>query len=219
MLVRALHQAEITSRCNLRCKYCVHPKMPRPKVDMSMQTFERVLHLVKGYHAAGTQRELSMHGIGESLVHPQFAEMVVMARRELPNIDLTLATNGVIMDDEIAGMLAVNRVRTWVSLHRPERAGPAIEALKRQDILAGVSADPSVAAVDWAGQVDWHVSAAPNRCMWLAQGMAIAFADGRIGTCGFDGQGTDGVIGTVYDAPQELRVKPYSLCDGCNQIH
>jgi len=28
-----IHQIEITSRCNLRCKYCVHPHMERAKVD------------------------------------------------------------------------------------------------------------------------------------------------------------------------------------------
>lgn len=219
MKVTQIHQVELTSRCNLRCQYCVHRTMPRPKMDMTMETFERVLYLVDGFVRAGHQHELNLCGIGESTIHPHFAEMVHVARETLPSIDLTMATNGVGMTDEIASVLAANGVRTWVSLHRPEKASLAVEKLRKVGILAGVSADPSIAAVDWAGQVKWHVSAAPNRCMWLATGMAIAWSDGRIGTCSFDGQGSDGAIGTVWDEPDTLISKPYSLCDTCHMSH
>ncbi|MFA6213559.1 MAG: radical SAM protein [Candidatus Obscuribacterales bacterium] len=217
MLVTQIHQVEITSRCNLACKYCVHPKMPRHKMDMTREVFEKVLDRVAGYVAKGTQHELNLAGIGESTIHPQFTEFVRMARRRLPHIDLTMATNGVGLTEAMVRVMAEARMRVWVSLHRPEKAGPAIELLKQYGILAGVSADPSIAAVNWAGQINWHVSAAPSRCMWQAQGLAIAWSDGRLGTCSFDGQGTDGVIGTVWDEPETLFVKPYSLCKGCHQ--
>ena len=216
-LVTQIHQCEITSRCNLRCKYCVHGTMPRPKMDMTAEVFEKVLDRVAGYVAHGTQHELNLAGIGESTIHPQFCEFVAHARERLPTIDLTMATNGVGLTEDMAQAMAVARMRVWVSLHRPEKAGPAIELLKRYEVLAGVSADPSLAAVNWAGQINWHVSATPTRCMWQAEGMAIAWADGRLGTCSFDGQGTDGVIGTVWDEPDTLFVKPYSLCNGCHQ--
>ena len=188
-------------------------------MDMTLETFERVLYLVKGYEAAGRQHELNIAGIGESTIHPQFVEFVRLARDTLPNMELTMATNGVAMTEDIAQELADARVKVFVSLHRPEKAGLAIEILKRHRILHGVSADPSVAAVNWAGQVDWHVSAQPTTCMWLAMGMAIAWSDGRIGTCSFDGQGEDGVIGTVWDEPHTLFSKPYSLCKTCHMAH
>lgn len=89
--------------------------------------------------------------------------------------------------------------------------------LKRAGCLVGVSADPSIAATNWAGQVDWHVSASERECPWIRQGWAIVLSDGRIATCSFDGQGTDGIIGTVADDPSTPRVKPYSLCPGCDQ--
>ncbi len=219
MKVQQIHQVELTSRCNLRCRYCVHSKMPRPKMDMAMDIFEQVLYLVRGFVSRGTQHELNLCGIGESTIHPQFSEMVHLAREMLPGIDLTMATNGVGMTKEIASTLAAKGVRVWASLHRPEKAALAVEMLKKVGVLAGVSVDPSLASVNWAGQVDWHVSAQPTRCMWLANGMAIAWSDGRIGTCSFDGQGTDGVIGTVWDDPDNLTIKPYSLCAGCHMTH
>ena len=181
---------------------------------MTLETFKRVLELVAGFP---DQHELNLCGIGESTLHPQFCEFVALARERLPNIDLTMATNGVGLTEAHAAQMQISRVRVWVSLHRPEKASLAIELLKRYGVLAGVSADPSISAVDWAGQVDWHVSAAPSRCMWQAQGMAIAWSDGRLGSCSFDGQGADGSIGTVWDDPKTIFVKPYSLCNTCHQ--
>lgn len=216
MLISQIHQVELTSRCNLRCQYCVHRNMPRPKMDMTLETFERVLYLVAGFP---DQHELNLCGIGESTLHPQFCEFVARARERLPYIDLTMATNGVGLTEEHAIQMSVSRVRAWVSLHRPEKAGIAIELLKRYGVLAGVSADPSISAVNWAGQVDWHVSAPATRCMWKALGMAIAWSDGRLGTCSFDGQGSDGVIGTVWDDPETLFSKSYSLCSSCHQTN
>lgn len=216
--VTRIHQVELSSNCNLRCKYCAHPKMPRAKMDMTDEVFDRALWLAQYFVYYGAQTELNLAGIGESTIHPKFMEFVARARKALPTVDLTLATNGVNMSDEIAECLQTNRVRTWVSLHRPEKAGLAIEMLKKRGVLAGISADPSIAAVNWAGQVDWHVSAPKFDCMWQAQAMAVAFSDGRIGTCCFDGQGTDGIIGTVWDEPDTLFVKPYSLCDGCHMV-
>lgn len=209
-----IHQVEMTSRCNLRCQYCVHRSMARPKADMTREVFERVLELVAGFP---NQHELNLCGIGESTLHPQFCEFVALARERLPHIDLTMATNGVGLTTAHAEQMAASRVRAWVSLHRPEKAGPAIELLKRYGVLAGVSADPSLSSVDWAGQVDWHVSAAATPCMWQAQGMVIAWSDGRLGTCSFDGQGADGALGTVWDDPATIYVKPYSLCKTCHQ--
>lgn len=211
--ITQIHQVELTSRCNLRCRYCVHPTMPRPKMDMTLEIFERVLELVAGFP---DQHELNLCGIGESTLHPQFSEFIGLARERLPHIDLTMATNGVGLTEDIAQELADNRVRVWVSLHRPEKAGLAVEMLKRAGCLSGVSADPSVAAVDWAGQVNWHVSAPKMQCMWQREGMAIAWSDGRLGSCSLDGHGTDGVIGTVWDLPETLFTKPYSLCKSCH---
>ncbi len=215
--IRAIHQIEMTSRCNLRCRYCTHPKMPRPKMDMDDATYAKSLAWVKYFQAKRPHAELNLAGIGESTLHPEFVRNVFLAREAVgPAVRLVLATNGLLMDDALAQAIAPARPAVWVSLHRPERAGPAVEALRRAKILSGVSSDPSLAAVDWAGQVKWHVSAPKGSpCPWMANAMVMVMADGRVTRCCFDATG-DGVIAHVDDDLSKYATSPYNICAACH---
>ena len=216
-VVTSLHQIEITSRCNLTCKYCPSPKLQRPKVDMDMATYKRALEWVNYYVLRGTQGELNLAGIGESTMHPDFVEYVRLARGAVgPGGRLVLATNGLLITDEMVAALKPFNPLIWVSLHRPEKAGPAIEVLKKYGLLSGVSGDPSYAAIDWAGQVEgWFVSAQKGVCDWLKSGWTMVMADGRLSTCCLDASGA-GVIGHVNNQVGDAGVSPYGLCSGCH---
>lgn len=217
--IRHIHQVEITSRCNLRCKYCVHPHMVRPKQDMSETHYLRTLTWAKIFIDNGGPRELNLAGIGESTMHPDFVRWVFLAREALgEDVKLVLATNGLLMTDEMAMAIAPARPQVFVSLHRPERAGPAVAALNRAGILAGVSADPSVSATDWAGQVKFSglMATVGTPCPWIRGGWVIVLSDGRLTKCSFDGTGV-GFLGTIEDDLAEIQTAPYSLCTGCHQ--
>lgn len=215
--IRAIHQIEMTSQCNLRCRYCVHPKMPRAKMHMDDATYTKALGWVKYFQSKRAHPELNLAGIGESTLHPEFVRNVFLAREAVGKyVAVVLATNGLLMTDELAHAIAPARPSVWVSLHRPERAGPAVEALKRAGILSGISADPSLAAVDWAGQVKWHVSAPKGApCPWIQSSMVMVMADGRVTRCCFDSTG-DGVIATVDDDLSKHATSPWSLCATCH---
>jgi len=221
MIIKSIHQIEITSRCNLRCVYCTHPKMQRPKIDMNLETYEKLIDLVKYFVIDGSQSELNLAGIGESTLHPDLENYISIARKALGNrIKLVMATNGIEVSKrpELGNMFKEYGVDVHVSLHRPEKAGKAIEILKKVGVLTAVSADPSVQAVDWAGQVDWHVSTslAGSKCAWLHKGMAFAMSDGRITKCGFDAN-AKGVICHVDDfKPGVTGTAPFSLCNDCH---
>lgn len=217
-MIRAIHQIEMTSECNLRCRYCPSPKLARPKMHMTDETFIKSLQAIRKLHARGlVHAELNLAGIGESTLHPEFVRNVHWAREAVgPHVNLVLATNGLLMTQELAYAIAPARPSVWVSLHRPEKAGPAVEALKMAGIFSGCSADPSIASVDWAGQVKWHVSANKgNPCPWLANAMVIVLSDGRISRCCFDSDGR-GVIGTIDDDLTTLRTSPFDLCSKCH---
>lgn len=214
--VTNIHQIEITSRCNLKCRYCAHPKMPRAKQDMDRKTFERALYAATTLRGRTFQREINLAGIGESTMHPEFVDFVALAREKMGSAtDIILATNGLLMTDELAAAIAPYRPKVWVSLHRPEKAGLAVEALRRAGILSGVSADPSIASINWAGQVDWPVSAPDMACQWVPLGRAMVMSDGRVTTCCLDGN-AEGVIGNVWDVELDWQTRPYRLCEGCN---
>lgn len=222
--VTAIRQIEITSRCQLRCSYCPSPQimkgeMPgRPALDMTRATFERALAWVSEFVRAGTQPELNLAGIGESTLHPEFADFVRLARGAAgPNLRLILATNGLIANEELAELFACERVEVWVSLHRPERAALAVEIYRRAKVLGGVSSDPSLNANDWGGQVKWHNS--PDNalpCLWLRDGHVMVLADGRTTACCLDATGA-GVIGHV-DNLNVSPTKPFTLCKTCHHV-
>lgn len=219
--VRAIHQIEVTSRCNLRCKYCASPYLARPKVDMSLDHFLRALELVEQCRDEYGQRSVNLAGIGESTVHPNFLGFVSMARETLGDgFNLDFATNGVAVDEAMVLALKPHHPRVWVSLHRPERAKLALDLFEEHGMLAGVSMDPAVASTDWAGQVDWkvtsHLRYVERNCDWVRGGWAMVMADGRVTTCSFDASGV-GVIGHVAQPLDELYVSPYSLCHTCDQ--
>jgi len=190
--------------------------MTRNKVDMSKKVFIKALRLVQRCVMHHGQVELNLCGIGESTMHPDFIEYLGITRSFLPNINLVLASNGVKVKEEYIKAMAKYRVQYYVSMHRPEVAGPAIELGKKYGVLTGVSADPAIASIDWAGQVDWHVSTSNNMpCPWLTDSMVMVTAEGDLVTCCLDGDGVS-KIGTVDDNISKLTPVPYSLCKSCH---
>lgn len=221
--VRDIHQIEISTRCNLRCKYCPHfPVLPRNKEDMSRETFLAAMDLVKYYVRQGTQTELSLTGIGEAMLHPDFVEYATIAREVIgPQRMLTITTNGLLLTEEMAAAIAPLRPAVFVSLHRPEKAGLAIEIAKRYGILAGFNSSFATSAFDWAGaQKNWFVSAPKIPCEYLRAGWAVVLVDGRVATCCLDADGSS-TIGTVWHNPETLLLAPWKSfrgagCDSCH---
>lgn len=224
--IRDIHQIEVTSRCNLKCHYCPqYPKLPRAKEDMKWETFEAALSLVSFYCRQGTQTELSLTGIGESLLHERFPEMVARSRETIgPNRRLTVTTNGLLLDDAMCSLLAPHRPSVFISLHRPEKAAFAVEAAKRHGILAGINNSFVTSAFDWAGyQKNWTalVSAPKTKCEYLRSGWGVVLVDGRITTCCLDAEAKPaelegGVVGTVWDEPATLKLRPWKGCASCH---
>ena len=212
-----IKQIEVTTRCNLRCHYCPHPKMQRPKEDMAWDTFTETLKWVKYFLELGFQRELSFTGIGESTMHPQFQDMLAAARALSANMPIVFSTNGLpTFTEEIAATCAKLNVGVMVSLHRPEVAGKAVELAKKHGVLKYINDQFVTGAFDWAGQVPtWYVSAPKITCEYLRSGWGVVLQDGKMTTCCLDAENA-GVVGSVWDTPGSLQIKPYSLCKTCH---
>lgn len=214
--IRLIHQIEITSRCNLKCKYCVHPKMTRAKVDMDWGTYKKCIELVKHSVEEHRQNELNICGIGESTLHPEFVQFIAYAREQLGySLTILLSTNGIEVTEELCKALQPYGVYFYVSVHRPEKAGPAIQLLSRYGMLCGVDANAATNATNWAGQVNWFVSSPETTCFWVPDGRVFVDSQGNIRTCCYDGDGKS-FLGTVWDDVFNMETMPYSLCNTCH---
>ena len=107
----------VTDRCNFRCVYC----MPKevfgrdfqflPKEDLL--TFEEIDRLCGIFHSFGV-RKIRLTG-GEPLVRSQLEVLVRMLAR-LPEVDLTMTTNGLLLPQRAERLSQAGLKRITVSL-------------------------------------------------------------------------------------------------------
>lgn len=224
--IRSIHQIEPTSKCNLRCVYCPSPKLEQYRGQaatfMTRETFLRALEWAVELNdpADPMRAELSLTGIGEALLHPDFVWMLEQSRKALPTNPLVFSTNGILLTEDLCRRIAPLRPQVFVSLHRPERAKGAIDAAKTAGILAGWNASAAVDAFDWAGLLpEWKATAGNIPCEFLRSGWAVVLADGRITTCCLDAEGS-GVVGRVTDEIGSLSIGPWAGREqGCGTCH
>jgi cyclic pyranopterin phosphate synthase len=123
---RTLHDLRIsvTDRCNFRCTYC----MPRDVFDADYKflphaeilTFEEIVRMARIFHAHGTQK-IRLTG-GEPLLRKGIDRLVAMLREALPEVDLTLTTNGSALKAQARSLRDAGLDRITVSLDSLDEA-------------------------------------------------------------------------------------------------
>ncbi|MCI0670591.1 MAG: GTP 3',8-cyclase MoaA [Myxococcaceae bacterium] len=135
----------VTDRCNLRCAYCMPEEaytwLPREE----LLTFEEVARLVSVFTSLGVDR-VRLTG-GEPLLRQDLPELVRLLRRDARLTEVALTTNGVLLEEQLPGLLEAGLSRVTVSLDtlRPER----FHALTRRNVHGRVL--EGIAAVARAG--------------------------------------------------------------------
>jgi len=96
-------RVSVTDRCNFRCTYCMPAEglVWLPKAEIL--TFEEMTHLVALFVSLGI-RSLKLTG-GEPTVRAELPKLVRMLRTVDPGIDISMTTNGLLLD-RLAGPLA-----------------------------------------------------------------------------------------------------------------
>jgi cyclic pyranopterin phosphate synthase len=108
----------VTDRCNFRCTYCMpkevfdadYPYLPHSEV----LTFEEIVRLAKIFHGHGI-RKIRLTG-GEPLLRRNVERLVEMLSAALPDVDLTLTTNGSALKAKARALKAAGLNRITVSL-------------------------------------------------------------------------------------------------------
>ena len=102
----------VTDRCNFRCVYCMprevfgsdYPFLPRAQI----LTFEEIARLARIFVGHGV-RKIRLTG-GEPLVRRDLHLLVAMLA-DIPNLDLTLTTNGSLLARQARMFTVRNRSR------------------------------------------------------------------------------------------------------------
>jgi len=89
-------RVSVTDRCNFRCTYCMPAEglvwLPKPEI----LSFEEITRLVGVFTSLGV-RSLKLTG-GEPTVRTDLTVLVRMLREQNPDIDMSLTTNGLLLD-------------------------------------------------------------------------------------------------------------------------
>ena len=127
---------KLTARCNLNCTYCYEFNLAdttwrQSPAQMSDEVFDRVLDRVKRHVSWSGQKSVnfSFHGGEPCLVGPKrFDALCRRARRVLSDVKvkISLQTNGTLLDDEWASVLADNAANIGISLDGPSDINDAL---------------------------------------------------------------------------------------------
>ncbi|MCB0827375.1 MAG: GTP 3',8-cyclase MoaA [Solirubrobacterales bacterium] len=112
-------RVSVTDRCNFRCQYC----MPAEGLDWidreEILTFEEITRLVTIFAAMGIE-DLRLTG-GEPLVRKAFPDLVAMLSEVDGVRDLSLTTNGYLLERDAAALVSAGIQRVNVSIDSLQR--------------------------------------------------------------------------------------------------
>ena len=106
-------RVSVTDRCNFRCTYCMPAEglvwLPKPEI----LTFEEITRLVGVFTGLGV-RSLKLTG-GEPTVRADLPVLVRMLREANPDVDMSLTTNGLLLDRMAQTLADAGLTRVTVS--------------------------------------------------------------------------------------------------------
>jgi cyclic pyranopterin phosphate synthase len=140
-------RVSVTDRCNFRCTYCMPPEglpwLPRSEV----LTFEEITRLVRLFVSLGV-KAVKLTG-GEPTVRQQLPTLVGMLKEAEPGLEISMTTNGYLLDRLARPLAEAGLDRVTVSLDSLMRHRFA--EMTRRDALDRVMA--GIRAAEEAGLV------------------------------------------------------------------
>ncbi|WP_437683387.1 radical SAM protein [Sorangium sp. So ce131] len=116
---------EITNHCNLECPICIVQN--RHNYNMTREEFGRVLDGIVAKE--GTLETINLSG-GEPTLHPEFLELLDMARAKTEIARVSISTNGLRCASDYAFCEELARRKVYVSLQLDALSNPALRVLR-----------------------------------------------------------------------------------------
>ena len=143
----------VTDRCNFRCTYCMPAEGLAWLPKHEILTFEELTRLLRLFVDRLGIRSVKVTG-GEPTVRADLPELVRMFREAAPAIDLSMTTNGVLLDRLAEPLARAGLDRVTVSLDSLLRH--RFQEMTRRDALDKVLA--GIAAAEAAGLVPMKIN-------------------------------------------------------------
>ncbi|MDD3322133.1 MAG: radical SAM protein [Paludibacter sp.] len=102
---------EITNCCNFNCSFCF--KTARKRKFMSLDEFQIIVDKIRPF-----TNYIYLHVLGEPLLHPQFEEILTIAKKADLNVNIT--TNGGLIEKQKETLLKHSIRQVNISLHDAE---------------------------------------------------------------------------------------------------
>ncbi|MEK7992310.1 MAG: radical SAM/SPASM domain-containing protein [Planctomycetota bacterium] len=100
MLGIRIFDVEVSSRCNLRCRFCPREELPETGL-MSEATFERFLEQVP----LRRTDNLAFVGLGEPTLNPRLLDFIRRAKAQYPKLVTWVTSNGTRLTEDVVGPL------------------------------------------------------------------------------------------------------------------
>lgn len=103
---------ELTSKCNMKCKFCPYPVLKREKQDMPHECVLKILNEIEN-----KKKDITFHVLGEPLLNKRFFEYAKLCDEK--NINYWLVTNGLLLTPSISDKLfSLNNLKNLeISFH------------------------------------------------------------------------------------------------------
>lgn len=107
-------RVSVTDRCNLRCSYCVPPNGVDLLSHAEVLRNEEFVRFIEIFVRLGI-RKVRFTG-GEPLVRKGFIDIISGTRKALPDVELCLTTNGILLDEVLPDLKKYNIKKLNISL-------------------------------------------------------------------------------------------------------
>lgn len=123
----------VTTRCQLRCRYCYMSAGDVPSVDLDAQTFAVAARNL----GLGPGAEVQIAG-GEPLLVPDVVEAVAHEAHRLGVSRINVQTNGIGIDERFIALVKRYRIGVGVSLDGPPATNDVVRG-RSSDVLRGLA--------------------------------------------------------------------------------
>ena len=88
---------DVVAHCNLKCASCCHFSPAAPPTFLSLEDHERDLEKLARIEGVATFFDAIVLMGGEPLLHPRLPELIRATRRHLPEVQLRMTSNGLLL--------------------------------------------------------------------------------------------------------------------------